>query len=139
MPTMPPILTRTLAAAVLLAGLAAPVGAVEARSFGEVSYLTGGIRLQGRDEMMPAREQYTLRLPFAYSSGSYLADIAVTVADRAGNTLLKAFSDGPYLWARLPPGSYRVTASHAGEAQTRQVKVPAAGAADVSFFWAPLG
>ena len=59
---------------------------------------------------MPVREQYTLRLLFADSSGSYLADIAVTVADRAGNTLLEAISDGPYLWARLPPGSYRVTA-----------------------------
>lgn len=139
MPTKHPTLTRTLAATVLLAGLAAPTGAVEVRSFGEVSYVTGGIGIQSREEMMPVRGQYNLRLLFAYSSGSYLADIAVTVADQAGNTLLEAVSDGPYLWARLPPGSYRVTVSHAGQAQTRQVKVPAAGAADVSFFWAPPG
>jgi len=140
-PIKHPYLTRTLAAAILLAGAGAlaPTGAFEVRTFGEINYVTGGIGRQERKEMTPLRAQYNLRLLFAYSTGSYLAGIAVTVVDQAGNTLLEAVSEGPYLWARMPPGRYRVTVSHAGEGQTRQVSVPASGAADVSFFWAPPG
>ncbi len=139
MPAKSAPLARALGAAMLLAGAASitPAGAVEVRTFGEISYVTGGIGVQSREEMMPVRGQYNLRLLFAYSTGSYLADIAVTVADQAGNMRLETVSDGPYLWARMPPGRYRVTVSHAGQAQTRQVNVPAVGAADVSFFWAP--
>lgn len=139
MPARSHAVARALAAAILLAGAGAitPSGAVEVRTFGEISYVTGGIGVQSREEMMPVRGHYNLRLLFAYTTGSYLADIAVTVADTAGSTLLETVSDGPYLWARMAPGRYRVTVSHAGEAQTRHVNVPASGAADVSFFWAP--
>jgi hypothetical protein len=139
LPIKHPYVSRTLAAAILLAGAGAiaPAGAVEVRTFGEVSYVTGGIGVQSREEIMSARGQYNLRLLFAYTSGSYLADIAVTVADQAGRILLETVSNGPYLWARIAPGRYRVTVSHAGEAQTRQANVPASGAVDLSFFWAP--
>lgn len=101
-----------------------------------VPYLSGGIGVSGREEMEEVKSKFNLRLLFAVKgSGSYLADVKVRIDDAAGPTLLEAVSQGPWFYASLAPGRYVIRADNAGQTQTREVTVPASGAAEQSFYW----
>lgn len=117
-----------------VADLATP-GALEARSPG-VPHLSGGVGASEREEMERVKGQYNLRLLFAVEgSGAYLSGVKVQIQDTAGPILLTAESDGPWFYANLAPGAYRLTLNHAGQIQARDVGVPAGGAVDQSFYW----
>jgi len=95
---------------------------------GAVPYTSGGVGSSARDDMeMDKGGEYSLKLVFAYENGDYLSDVAVTIADASGKALLSATSDGPWFYAKLPPGTYDVTATFAGQTQRFQTKVPASG------------
>lgn len=103
-----------------------------------VPHVSGGIGASGREEMELVKSRYNLRMLFAeQGSGSYLSDIKVRIDDASGPTLLNATSSGPWFYASLTPGRYRVTVDNAGEIQTRNVVVPASGATQQAFYWAP--
>lgn len=103
-----------------------------------VPYVSGGIGASGREEMEQVKPNYNLRMLFAeQGSGSYLADIKVRIDDAAGPTLLTATSSGPWFYVNLAPGRYRVTVDNAGQIQTRDVNIPASGATQQAFYWAP--
>jgi hypothetical protein len=99
-----------------------------------VAYITGGI---GEDEVTAFRDvapRYNLRITFASKSGHYLADVDVTLS--AGkSTILDAHTSGPFLFARVPPGRYTVSAHDRAIQEVRHVVVPARGAIDVRFYW----
>lgn len=112
--------------------------AAEPESSGGVPHVSGGIGASGREEMEMVKSRYNLRMLFAeQGSGSYLADIKVRIDDAAGPTLLTATAKGPWFYANLAPGRYRVTVDNAGQVQTREVSVPASGATQQAFYWAP--
>lgn len=96
-------------------------GAALAQSSGQP--LTGGVGLEERERMMQRYGDYTMHLGFAEVGGPYVADVAVTVQDESGKVVLSSVADGPFLFAKLPPGSYRVTADFGGRAQTRTIRV----------------
>jgi hypothetical protein len=137
---------RNLAAAlaassVLVAGAA--IGMTSAnlpaeRFQGSVAFLTGGI---GQDEaaaMRTAEAQYPLSLEFiehAQPRNEYLSDVSVTIRDRSGNDMLQAYTDGPFLLAKLPDGRYTVSATHAGKTETRHITVAANKPEQVVFSW----
>lgn len=118
---------------------AAPASAtMEQQSSNGTSYVSGGIGLDEAAEMQKMRAQYPLRLQFAETGrGAYLAGVAVTIADRQGRTVLDAVSDGPFLYANLPAGTYRLTASSDGRPIVRSVTVPQSGFVDERFYWPP--
>ncbi|WP_209262253.1 carboxypeptidase regulatory-like domain-containing protein [Thiorhodococcus minor] len=114
----------------------APKNAVDVDAATGVPYISGGIGVSGREEMESLKSRFNLRLLFAIKgSGSYLADVKVRIDDAAGPTLLDAVSQGPWFYASLSPGRYILTVDNAGQAQTREVKVPASGALEQSFYW----
>jgi hypothetical protein len=49
--------------------------------------------------------------------------------------LLQATAEGPFFFARLPAGRYRVTAGTVSDEITRTVSVGSRSSADVSFYW----
>jgi hypothetical protein len=101
-----------------------------------VTYVSGGIGIDGVDAIKAVAGSYNLHLLFASNgSGQYYAEVKVTIADRAGNPLITAVSDGPYFYARLKPGQYSVTADADGQPKTVTVTVPASGAAQQTFNW----
>ncbi len=63
--------------------------------------------------------------------------VAVTIADRQGRTVFDAVSDGPFLFAKLPAGTYRLTASSDGRPIARSVTVPQSGSVEERFYWPP--
>lgn len=105
-----------------------------------VEYVTGGI---GRDESSAfdaAAAQWPLALEFAVGGGAaeraqFAADVQVAVRDARGRAVLEAVSGGPFLLARVAPGTYTVEAALQGRAQRRQVTVRQGASARAMFNW----
>lgn len=97
-------------------------------------YITGGVGIDERDEMKVAAENYHLSLIFANAKGEYLSAVAVKIKDSKGKLMLDAFSDGPWLFVKTAPGTYRVSATYQGVEQTRTEKV-GGGLNEVVFYW----
>ena len=59
----------------------------------------------------------------------------MTVQDKQGNVVLEDMANGPWFWAKLPSGTYKVTAEIDGKAQTRTVTIGNSGAARLDLYW----
>lgn len=105
------------------------------RTASGVSYISGGIGTDSTDRLSSLASAYNLKLVFALNSGEYVSDVRVAIANAAGKTLLDATSEGPWLLTRLPPGNYRIVATFADHAVTRQVAVGATNLRTVDFRW----
>ncbi len=139
-----------VAAAALLAVQAAPLAVAQTQvpplnpnpqTQGGVTYVSGGIADDWQQSMEAQRGQYNLHLLFAQiGTGAYFANVPVEITDSSGRTVLNAVSQGPFFYARLPAGNYKVTASHAGQPITKMAYVGAGGGGrDLDFRWAGDG
>jgi len=103
-----------------------------------IAYVTGGV---GQDEVAALRglaSRYNMRATFTTGSGEYLSGVAVQVSRSDGTVVFNATSDGPYLFARLPQGRYRLTASLDGAQRSRELYVPARGDVRFTMVWPML-
>src|SRR5437588_6877017 len=74
-----------------------------------VNWVSGGVSLEERDAMREVAPDYNLQVVVAMrGSGEYRAEVPVSVEDQNGNAVLSVVTDGPWLFARVPPGRYRV-------------------------------
>ena len=133
---------RRISASLIIAGLlsavVAPVALAQMtpQTQGDVTYISGGIGDEWQQSMEALRSQYNLHLLFAQTgTGAYFAYVPVEITDASGRTVLDATSQGPFLYARLRPGQYTVTASYLGQAQSKAAQMPAVGGIDLNFFW----
>jgi len=93
---------------------------------GTVSYVSGGIGEDQSDAFKRAAAEYPLELLFARQAtprDEYLADVRVTICDRAGNPVLETISAGPFLLANLPAGKYSIDAEYNGERKHQSVDI----------------
>jgi hypothetical protein len=131
--------TLRLAAMLLGSALfAAPASAQSdavVRTAGSVSYVSGGVGTDSIERLNSLARDFNLKLVFALSSGAYVSDVGVVVADAAGKTVLDTTSEGPWLLARLPAGNYQIVATFSGNPVKRQVAVGAATLNTVDFRW----
>ncbi len=116
-----------LLVAALLAGVIAvhPATAVEepAGENAPVRYISGGVSESGMQRIDAETNGYNLKL-LCVAQGAYLADVSVKITDSKGANVLDVVTDGPVLLAKLPPGSYTVTAKgEKGSVLTQPVKV----------------
>jgi hypothetical protein len=139
------MVTRTDVVAIALAltaTFAAPLRAAElespkVRSDGAIAYLSGGISEEGVREVLEIGKDFNLRVVFALTSGEYVADVDVKLADAKGLRLLDTVAEGPIFLAKLPAGAYRITASFGGQTIERTVSVTTRGQQVVYFHWRP--
>ena len=83
-------------------------------------YLSGGV---GADERLALEERakgFSLKLVFAATDGSYVADVKLEIADVKSAAIISTTSTGPWFYIQLPPGIYDVKATFAG--QSKEVK-----------------
>jgi hypothetical protein len=107
---------------------------------GAVNFVSGGTSEDDRATLQNMEGDYNMRFMFAVQpSGEYLADINVTLVDSRGGTVLDTVSAGPLLYARVPPGRYRVTVDSDGRSQTRTLEVAANGVVSQAFYWRQAG
>jgi hypothetical protein len=89
-----------------------------------VKYLTGGVGLDERAAMeKAAKGNYNLQFVFDEATGPYLANIQVKIQGTHGKTLVDMASSGPWFFAKLPAGQYKLTVTHAGKSETRNLDV----------------
>ncbi|MEI6002863.1 carboxypeptidase regulatory-like domain-containing protein [Paraburkholderia bengalensis] len=116
-----------------------PSGAGEppvARSHG-ITYVTGGVGVDEAAAMRAMAARYSMRVRFSASDGEFVSDVAVRLLSSDGRLIFTAISDGPYLFAQLPPGRYRLLATLNGFERSRRVDVPRRGGITVSVTWPP--
>lgn len=90
-----------------------------------VSVLSGGVGQDAQEAMRRAAADYNVHLLFATRQGAYLANVAYSISDQQGKQLAAGTSDGPWLYVKLPPGRYQLTAESNGMRQSRDVTVVA--------------
>jgi hypothetical protein len=124
-----------LAAALLLGG----IGGADAQPMpkpqtqGGITFISGGVGLASEQYMDSLQRDYSLHVLFVQlGTGAFFANLIVQIVDNASaKTILNTVSPGPMFFAKLKPGSYSVTSSHAGKPVTKNVVVPAEGAAEL--------
>jgi hypothetical protein len=130
---------KHVAVAVLAAGLAGLGPSLSATAacspaVNEVTgirHLSGGVGLEARQRLAETGRDFDLKLVFAEPNGEYLADVPLAIEDGRGNTLLRATSEGPWFYAELPAGHYRVVIAPAGKQYARSFEVPQHGQKEV--------
>lgn len=101
-----------------------------------VNYVSGGIGADERAAMQERSGSYNLKLVFAErTTGSYLADVKVSIAGADGATVLETIADGPWLYARLPAGKYRVMAEAENRRQERSISLTDRSRLKAHFYW----
>ena len=101
---------RTARTALILAvlGLAGLLLALPATaSAQDIRTMSTGV---SKDERQMHRD-YSLMLTFAERTGPYIARVNVRIDDAEGNTVVDAYSEGPWFFADLSPGDYYVVAT----------------------------
>ena len=134
---------KTLAASLIIAlGIAATAARAEdvpeVHTYGNVSYVSGGVGEEHAQAMEAVRRDYPLTILFVREDkpkNAYLADIPVVIKDAKGKVVLEATSDGPFLYVKMPAGRYSVSATHEGDTRTAQVYVPLKGHKNMVFVW----
>jgi hypothetical protein len=105
---------------------------------GTVSYVTGGVGKDSAAAFQAASKDWPAMLEFVVKSkprDDYLANVKVQVRDAKGHTLLEATSEGPFVLARLAPGTYDVKATFGGKTLDRKLHVQTGQHVREVFVW----
>ncbi|WP_420473763.1 hypothetical protein [Noviherbaspirillum sp. ST9] len=103
---------------------ASTIARLEKQTDNDVKYVCGGIGINEVASLKDAASNYDLMMTFAASTGEYLANVDVEIADSRGTPVLNANCDGPIMLVDLPKdGRYRVRAEAEGRALTRTAHV----------------
>jgi hypothetical protein len=106
-----------------------------AKANATVPAVSGGVSLNARDNLRAKAPEHNVKLVFALNTGNYVSDVQVKVADASGRTVIDDTSNGPWLMAKLPPGSYTATATYNGAAMTQRFSVGKSGVRTATFRW----
>jgi hypothetical protein len=110
--------------------------AIQPQTQGDVTFVTGGVGIDERNELDATRANYNLSLQFSVQgSGNYLSDVNIRITDLKGNVFLETVSNGPKLFAKLPSGRYIVTVDLNGETYHKTVSVRGKQNTSLSFTW----
>lgn len=112
----------------VLPGEAVPLP--EVQTSGNVAYVSGGIPYEQLPAFNAARSQFPLNIEVYERDGkrsAFTADADVRVIDaKSGDVVLETQTEGPYLWAKVPPGQYKVETTLNGKVRESRVAVSGA-------------
>jgi len=92
-----------------------------------VAYVSGGIGSDSRDALAVREKEFNFKLVSTIiGTGTYVSDVAITIADSSGKTLLRHTTQGPLFMARLPEAAYNLSVTFRDQTQTRKFRVPPA-------------
>ena len=134
-------LLGTLAATALALGAAVPLAhaqdeIVVVEPMRVTTYLNGGIGADEEQMMRKAAKDWPLRMIFSErKDNEFVADVRLLVTNAKGAPVLMLHGAGPMTYAMLPAGKYRISASHKGQTETREVTLDGKTGRDVYFHW----
>jgi hypothetical protein len=106
-----------------------------AKANASVPAISGGVSLNARDALRTQERDANVKLVFALNTGNYVSDVHVKVVDSKGNVVIDDVSNGPWVLARLPAGSYTATATYNGKPVTQRFTVGRSGLRTAQFRW----
>ena len=122
---------------VALFGIGMALARAEATS-GEsngIPYISGGIGQQSREALDAKKGGYNVLVILSLKNGHYLGAAELTVRDRKGKTVLEIQAQGPWIMAKLAPGTYAVEAKAGNSSRTSRVVVGKQGLKRVHLIW----
>jgi hypothetical protein len=124
--------TQPLAAALLALAASVWVCPISAQDWDRsrmtdgVIYVSGGIGSASRDELALREKDFNLKLVSTITgTGTYVADVDLTITDNAGKIVARHTTQGPLFMAKLPEGAYTASATFRDQTQTRKFQVRA--------------
>ncbi len=132
------ILTRTMILWVLITWAlfnTHSVYALTTQSSNGITYVTGGVTIDERQEMTAVRKDYSLLLKVAAKSGKYLGDSVVKITDQTGATVFECTTDGPWLLVDLPVGRYTVNATGLDITQSQKILISKKTRREITMYW----
>jgi hypothetical protein len=99
-----------------------------------VSFASGGVGLSERMDMDAMAKNYNIKMVFAEAPRDYVSGVNVKIIDHSGKMLIETTSNGPWFFAKLPQGNYRVEASFRNHREVKDLKV-ASGFETIEFLW----
>jgi hypothetical protein len=106
-----------------MAGTGAASAADRAGLQHQASFVSGGVGAASQEELKARERDFNLKLVFTLMEGDYVADVDVVIRDAAGSTVVQHAAPGPLFMAKLPSGTYTVSATYEGRTQSRKVIV----------------
>jgi len=97
--------------------------------------ISGGVSLNARDNLRAQERDANLKMVFALNTGNYVSDVQVKVVDSKGKVVIDDVSNGPWVLAKLPAGSYTATATYNGKPVTQKFSVGKSGMKTAHFRW----
>jgi hypothetical protein len=85
------------------------------------SAISGGVSLNARDALRTQERDANVKMVFALNTGNYVSDVQVKVVDSKGRAVIDDVSNGPWVLAKLPAGTYTATATYNGKAVTQKI------------------
>jgi hypothetical protein len=99
----------------------------EVQTTGNVSFVTGGIPYEQIPAFNQARSQYPLNIEVYEREGKkngFTADAEIKLTSvKTGDVVLETKTEGPFLWAKVPPGAYKLETTLAGRTKESRVTV----------------
>lgn len=137
-------LRATWKAFILAGALVAPCLAFSAESVAitpyqtdeGIAYMSGGVGEDEREAMHGLARNYNLRLVFAGKDGAYLSDVKVDIRNAAGREILSTVSNGPWFFAKLPNGRYKIKAETKGKSMSQSTVIGRERRTELKFYWA---
>lgn len=105
-----------------------------ARANANVPAVSGGVSLNARDSLRTQERDANVKLVFALNTGNYVSDVRVKVTDAKGKVVIDDTSNGPWLLAKLPAGSYTAAATYNGHTVTQRFSA-GSGLRTAQFRW----
>jgi hypothetical protein len=105
----------------------------------DVRVRSGGVGSDERAALLAEHGDYNLRLAFAATQGAYIAGVQIKLFQQRDGAYREVYAgsvDGPWFFARVTPGRYRVDATYGGVTRTRELQVGASQkAAQIVMQW----
>jgi hypothetical protein len=101
-----------------------------------IDAVAGGVGVNARARLSnEAGPDHNVKMVFSLNTGNYLSDVHVRVTDQSGRPMIDGTAHGPWLYARLPAGTYTATASYRGQSVTEKFSVGRSGSRVAHFRW----
>jgi hypothetical protein len=107
---------------------------------GNVSYVSGGICINGVNQMKRMAKDFPLEVVLVqksaeYEKENYIADVRIHIKDAQDNLVLEVVTEGPFLLVDLPSGSYQMTADFRHDIKSRNIKINRSKHQRIVFLW----
>jgi hypothetical protein len=100
-----------------------------------ISYISGGIGSEEREELKRVTKDYSLKLMLSEAGGAYLGAVEVTILNSEGRVILKDDSSGPWFLVKLQNGRYRVRALARNMEKTKDITISGGKLRVIHFQW----